>query len=41
VSVDLRQGHVLDLLRDMPSASVHMVCTSPPYYALRDYGLAS
>ena len=39
MSVDLRQGHVLDLLRDMPSASVHMVCTSPPYYGLRDYGL--
>ena len=23
----------------MPDASVHMVCTSPPYWGLRDYGL--
>ena len=39
MSVELRQGHVLDLLRDMPTASVHCVVTSPPYYALRDYRL--
>jgi DNA modification methylase len=34
---DLRVGHVLDRLRELPDASVHMCVTSPPYYALRDY----
>lgn len=34
---DLRVGHVLDVLRGMPDACVHMAVTSPPYYALRDY----
>jgi DNA modification methylase len=31
-------GHVLDRLRAMPSESVHMCVTSPPYYGLRSYG---
>lgn len=35
---DIRQGHVLDRLREMPSESVHCVVTSPPYWGLRDYG---
>ena len=26
-------------LRELPSESVHCAVTSPPYYALRDYGL--
>lgn len=30
--------HVLDALRLIPDASVQMVCTSPPYWGLRDYG---
>lgn len=30
----------LDALREMPSESVHMCVTSPPYYGLRDYGTA-
>lgn len=25
-------------LRELPGSSVHMVCTSPPYWGLRDYG---
>ena len=29
---------VRDTLRTLPEASVHMVCTSPPYFGLRDYG---
>ena len=29
---------VRDSLRLLPDASVHTVCTSPPYYGLRDYG---
>jgi len=32
-------GNVLDVLRTLPSESVHCVVTSPPYYQLRDYGL--
>lgn len=32
-------GHVLDALRTLPDESVHAVCTSPPYWGLRDYGL--
>src|SRR3990167_3974329 len=31
-------GHVLDILRQMPSESVNCVVTSPPYWALRNYG---
>lgn len=31
---------VLDALRELPSESVHMCVTSPPYYGLRDYGTA-
>lgn len=30
-------GDALDTLRTLPEASVQMVCTSPPYYALRNY----
>ena len=26
-------------LRELPEESVHCCVTSPPYYALRDYGL--
>jgi DNA modification methylase len=33
----LYQGDVLDVLRQMPSNSVQMCVTSPPYYSLRDY----
>jgi len=33
------QGHTLDVLKQLPSESVDMVITSPPYWALRDYGL--
>lgn len=33
--LDVREG-----LRMLPSASVHTICTSPPYWGLRDYGVA-
>jgi DNA modification methylase len=33
-------GAALSVLRQMPAESVHMVCTSPPYWRLRDYGTA-
>lgn len=34
------QGDVLDVLRSWPDESVHCVVTSPPYWGLRDYGVA-
>ena len=37
----IRIGHVVDHLRGMPEHSVQCAVTSPPYYGLRDYGLAS
>ena len=36
--VTIHQGDALELLKAMPSGSVHMACTSPPFYGLRDYG---
>lgn len=38
-SVALYHGDVLDVLRELPPESVQMAVTSPPYYALRDYGV--
>lgn len=35
----IMQGHVLDCLRQLPSDSVDTICTSPPYWGLRDYNL--
>lgn len=35
--VELYQGHVLSVLKNMPDCSVDMVMTSPPYYGLRAY----
>ncbi|GAB6036192.1 hypothetical protein JCM15519_07510 [Fundidesulfovibrio butyratiphilus] len=33
-------GDVLDMLASLPDESVHCVVTSPPYWGLRDYGVA-
>ena len=33
------QGHALDVLRTLPNESIDCIMTSPPYWALRDYGL--
>jgi len=33
-------GDVLDALRTLPDKSVHCIVTSPPYWGLRDYGVA-
>jgi DNA modification methylase len=33
------QGDCLDILPTLPSESVQMCCTSPPYWGLRDYGV--
>ena len=32
-------GDCLEVLRTLPNESVHCCVTSPPYYALRDYGM--
>lgn len=37
-SVTLHHGHALDVARDLTGGSVDCIVTSPPYYALRDYG---
>lgn len=36
--VTLLLGDALDVLRTLPDGSVDCIVTSPPYYALRDYG---
>ncbi len=37
-TVHLYQGNCLNVLKQLPDQSVHMVVTSPPYWGLRDYG---
>lgn len=37
--VILYQGHVLDVLKELPSESISCIVTSPPYFGLRSYGL--
>lgn len=39
-SVTLYHGDALDVLREMPDQSVDCCVTSPPYFGLRDYGVA-
>lgn len=34
----LYQGNALDVLKELPEASVNCCVTSPPYWGLRDYG---
>jgi DNA modification methylase len=36
----IEQGDWIEVLRTMPDESVHCVVTSPPYWGLRDYGVA-
>lgn len=40
MSVSILIGDVRDRLRELPDNSVHCVVTSPPYYGLRNYGVA-
>ncbi len=40
MTVDIRVGDCRQLLRELPSESVQCVVTSPPYWGLRDYGMA-
>lgn len=41
MSVRILVGDVREKLREMADDSVNCVCTSPPYWGLRDYGTAS
>jgi DNA modification methylase len=38
-TVAILQGGALDILKTLPSESVNMCVTSPPYWGLRDYGV--
>jgi DNA modification methylase len=38
--IDILTGDVRERLRELPDASVHCCVTSPPYFGLRDYGMA-
>jgi DNA modification methylase len=40
MSVRILQGDCRDVLATLPAESVHCVVTSPPYWGLRDYGVA-
>ncbi len=40
MTITILLGDVLDRLRQLPADSVHCVVTSPPYWGLRDYGVA-
>ena len=33
------QGDALEKLKELPNKSINMIMTSPPYWALRDYGI--
>ena len=35
----IHTGDCLQILKTLPDDSVHCCVTSPPYYALRDYGM--
>lgn len=35
--IDIKQGDCLELMREIPTSSVDLVVTSPPYDNLRDY----
>lgn len=40
MSLTILTGDWIEQLRMLPDQSVHMCCTSPPYWSLRDYGVA-
>jgi DNA modification methylase len=40
VSWEVKHGDALELLKALPEASVQCIVTSPPYWGLRDYGVA-
>jgi DNA modification methylase len=40
MTVRILVGDVREQLKTLPDESVHCVVTSPPYWGLRDYGVA-
>jgi DNA modification methylase len=40
LTVTIRHGDCREVLRTLPDESVHCCVTSPPYFGLRDYGVA-
>jgi DNA modification methylase len=40
MTVTIHRGDCREVLRELPAESVHCVVTSPPYFGLRDYGVA-
>lgn len=40
MTVEIITGDCRDVLKTLPSESAHCVVTSPPYWGLRDYGVA-
>ena len=40
MTVTIRHGDCREVLRTLPDQSVHCCVTSPPYFGLRDYGVA-
>ena len=40
MNAEVIHGDALEVLRGMEAESVDCVVTSPPYYSLRDYGVA-
>jgi DNA modification methylase len=36
-NIKVYNGHTLSVLKEIPTESVQSVCTSPPYWGLRDY----
>lgn len=41
MSVRILHGDCRDVLKTLPDSSVHCCVTSPPYFGLRDYGMAA
>ena len=40
MSVEILVGDIFDKIKDIPDESIHCCVTSPPYWGLRDYGVA-
>jgi len=38
-SIQLHHGDAMEVAREMSSGSADCIVTSPPYFALRDYGM--
>ena len=40
MSVRILHGDCRERIRELPDGTVHCIVTSPPYFGLRDYGVA-